>query len=216
MKARISLVLLLTVSFFAGCDESKEWRNKVTELQRQVDKFGEQAKEAADLVDPVALKEIYRDLKDLKNANEKLKNLIDDAQKHRSYPYIVRYTDTSGVGAEIEVFAELIDKNKAQIKLFGGSITTGVKKTEESGRLVKVVESRLMEQHLPAGEYTLHVTTTHKEGGGGYNGKFELIRIESGVENCIWTQSVKEETGAIDIIYDHPPIVVGKYTPEAK
>lgn len=76
--------------------QSEKWQAEFNNLNSQIGKLGVNMVNAADSVDPLAIKEIYRDQKDLVQVNIALEKQITDLQKAQiSSPYqLYLYTDS--------------------------------------------------------------------------------------------------------------------------
>lgn len=76
----LGFLLLVVVLESSGCGYQKQiddLNRQVAETNKQIGKLGENMVLAADKVDPIALKEIYRDVKSLQEVNEKLRMAIE-------------------------------------------------------------------------------------------------------------------------------------------
>lgn len=125
-RSLATMMLVLTIPTLLGCGASKQLGN----LSDSIRQLGESGVEAADKIDPIAVKEIFRALRDAESDNDALRaanqKLVDEIANSASRGYLL--IDRDDVSLKLEyaagggrIFAELEPKDgKAPFRVFDG------------------------------------------------------------------------------------------------
>ena len=121
-RSLATMMLVLTIPTLLGCGASKQLGN----LSDSIRQLGESGVEAADKIDPIAVKEIFRALRDAESDNDALRaanqKLVDEIANSASRGYLLIDRDDEGYLLQIftkpvqdrpTVFYEIIQRKGA-------------------------------------------------------------------------------------------------------